>query len=150
MAQGMTFSFKDSLTPALRQKLEKVRDKRPLLQAGGTMLWQCSLDSWRNETMRLAPWPELAPATVAAKEAAGKTAMLFFEGHMKQSLRVGAPSGDTIEIGSDAFYAPFHQFGTARMPARPFIPMMGNGQLSSAAEKRVFAAMTARLNALLT
>jgi len=145
----IALSFRDSLTPALKEKLAKVKDTRPILEAGGFMLKQCALAAWRDESMRPVPWRPLKPATVERKEKAGKTAMLIFERHMQQSLRVGVPSGDKIEVGSDAFYAPFHQFGTAKMPARPFIPMKNDGTLTPAAEQKVFSAMRARLAQLI-
>jgi len=146
---ALSVSFRDSLTPALRQKLDAMKDTRPILEAGGFMLKQCALSAWRDEAMRPAPWRPLKPATVERKEKAGKTAMLIFERHMQQSLRVGVPSGGKVEVGSDAFYAPFHQFGTGRMPARPFIPMREDGKLVPAAEQKVFSAMRARMAQML-
>ena len=139
-------SFRDTLSPAMKAKLERMGDTRPILEAGGFALMQCALGAWRDEHMRPEPWKPLAPATVARKAKAGKTAMLIFERHMQQSLRVGVPSGNQVEVGNDAFYAPFHQFGTARMPARPFIPMRVDGRLVPAAEQKVFAAMRQKLS----
>jgi phage gpG-like protein len=149
MGNAFSLSFRDTLSPALRAKLDALRDTRPILEAGGFMLKQCALQAWRDAAMRPVPWQPLKPATVERKEKAGKTAMLIFERHMQQSLRVGVPSSGKVEVGSDAFYAPFHQFGTKRMPARPFIPMHEDGKLVPAAEARVYAAMKARLNQLL-
>ena len=144
--QICTLSFKDTLSPALKEKLRKMGDTKPLLEVGGFALMQCALAAWRDESMRPAPWQPLAPATVERKAKAGKTAMLIFERHMQQSLRVGVPSGGKVEVGNDAFYAPFHQFGTRKMPARPFIPMREDGSLVPAAERKVFAAMRQKLS----
>ena len=138
-------TFRDSLSPALQERLRKMSDTKPLLEAGGFMLKQCALSAWRDEAMRPAAWQPLKPATVKKKAEAGKTSMLIFERHMQQSLRVGVPGWGKIEVGCDAFYAPFHQFGTSRMVARPFFPMRDDGRLVPAAERKVFAAMRAKL-----
>ena len=70
------------------------------------------------------PWEKLAPATVKAK---GFDTILIEMNNMRSSLLF--PTGDHIEDieplfitwGTDDAKAAFHQFGTANVPARPFV-----------------------------
>ncbi len=65
-------------------------------------------------------WAALKPATVA-KRRNGSSEILNDTGRLKGSISHVA-TNSFVEITTDTEYAPFHQFGTNRMVARPFFP----------------------------
>jgi phage gpG-like protein len=50
-------------------------------------------------------------------------------------------SGEGWKITSSADYAPYHQFGTSKMPARPMLPFDDQGNLLDSAKEDVETAM---------
>lgn len=67
-------------------------------------------------------WPALKPSTVRRK---GSAKPLIDRGLMRQQTFAKA-KGDRVAFGvggSRARIAPYHQFGTSTIPARPFLPM---------------------------
>lgn len=122
-----------------------------VLKAGGHAIAAMATRAFRDESLRPSPWLPLAKKTLA-KKAAGRTSPLIDTGALFRSVRVEQPEGDSVEIVSDRPYATYHQFGTTRMPARPFIPASGGAdggaaQLTDAAEASVKAAMAAQAKA---
>lgn len=65
-------------------------------------------------------WAALSPATLK-KRRGGNANILRDKGNMYTSLGHNA-SDNHVEITIGQDYAPFHQFGTSKMPARPFFP----------------------------
>jgi phage gpG-like protein len=63
-------------------------------------------------------------------------------GRLKSSFRAKA-SGTVVKVGTSVAYAPYHQTGTSRMPARPMLPEPGElpplwrASLDEAAEEAV-------------
>lgn len=51
----------------------------------------------------------------------GSSEILNDTGRLKKSIAHVA-TNDYVEITTDTMYAPFHQFGTSKMVARPFMP----------------------------
>lgn len=124
-----------------------------VLKAGGHAVAEMATRSFRDAALRPAPWPALSPKTLKTK-AKGRTSILIDTGTLFRSVRVNAPSGDSVEIVTDRFYATFHQFGTSKMPARPFVPATGGedggpAKLTAGAETRVKAAMEAQARGIL-
>lgn len=122
-----------------------------VLKAGGHAIAAMATRAFRDESLRPSPWLPLAKKTLA-KKAAGRTSPLIDTGALFRSIRVAQPEGDSVEIASDRPYATYHQFGTTRMPARPFIPAIGGedggaAALTPAAEESVKAAMAAQAKA---
>lgn len=139
----------------LRRLANKVQGpgRAQILKAGGVAIASSATRAFRDAGLRPAPWPPVKPATLKAKKK-GRTTVLVDTGALMRSIRVNQPVGDRVEIVTDRFYATFHQFGTARMPARPFIPATGgenNGEanLTPAAEASVRRAMEAQTRAVL-
>lgn len=129
----MSVSIYDLLSPRMRALLRRVRDKRPVLAAAGAAVEGISIRAFRDASLRAAEWEPLTEATQKAK--GGKGNLLIDSGAMVHSIThvVGA---DSVEIGSDRVYAPTHQFGRGAIPARPFIPVVGD-QLTPAAQAEV-------------
>lgn len=75
-----------------------------------------------------AAWPELAPATIARK---GHNRILYDTGRLAASLTsksgdaireiISEPAGQGLAFGTSVDYAPFHQFGTSRIPQRQHV-----------------------------
>ncbi len=141
-----TISFRDQLSPALRRKLDRLRDKRPILEAGGAALAGLAQRAFRDAALRPSTWPALAPSTLERK--GGRGNMLIDTGALFSSIGAQPPSAERIEVGTDRPYAPFLQHGTAKMPARPFVPFQDDTRLTPAAEREVREAMQARLDAI--
>lgn len=72
-----------------------------------------------------APWDPLAPATVAARR--GSSAKpLIDTGTLRNSITTEFDAL-SILLGTNVPYAGPHQFGTARIPMRPFFPVTEDG-----------------------
>lgn len=87
-------------------------------------------------------WQPLSPRTLARKKGSLK---LVESGHLKRSIQSTSNlSEKSVSIGSNLAYAPIHQFGglagrkhSAKIPARPFLPINANDELSPQLEKRI-------------
>jgi len=130
----MGLSVRDNISPEMRKLLKKVQDKRPVLEAGGAALEAMSVQSFRNASIRLVEWEELAESTLKAKRGKGNT--LIDSGSLWHSLGHVTRASE-VEIGTDRFYAPYLQEGTGSMPARPFIPVSASGVLTPKAAAAV-------------
>ena len=121
------------------------RAQRNALKGIGAHVASEATRAFRYPSLRPSPW---APR----KDKKAKHPLLIKSGSLRQSMswRIAAP--DTVQIGSDRKYAGYHQFGTKRMPARPFFPIDKSGRLTPRMEKKInadvekaFAAEFARL-----
>lgn len=74
-----------------------------------------------------AGWPALADSTVEEKQALGYTGKvsstdpLLRTGELRASIQVGDVTPEHAMVGSDDPIATYQEFGTARIPPRPFI-----------------------------
>lgn len=85
--------------------------------------------------------PGLRPSTWAPRKDKKTHPLLKKSGTLWQSLTQTVISEKTAVVSSDQLYAAFHQFGTKHMPARPFIPVRPDNQLTERAERLVTAAV---------
>lgn len=83
----------------------------------------------------------------AKRKLEGGLAILQDTGALRSSIRAH-PNRDSVTVGSVSEYAAIHQFGgmagrgkKVRIPARPFIPVDKDGNLSPEAERGVLAAI---------
>ena len=71
-------------------------------------------------------WADLAPSTVEEKQRLGYTGQvsatdpLLRTGQLRNSISSGV-EGHKLVLGSDDPVAPYQEFGTSRIPPRPFI-----------------------------
>lgn len=130
----MSMSVNDQLSPKMRMLLKRVKDKRPVLEAGGAALEGMSVQSFRDASIRPVEWAELSPVTLMRKGDKGNT--LIDSGALLHSLSHVTRASE-VEIGTDRFYGPWIQEGTSHMPARPFIPVSERGKLTRKAEAAV-------------
>jgi len=89
------------------------------------------------------PWEPLAEATIAGrrkgpKKGQGQVRILQDTGNLRKSVGMFATS-DYVEVGSREPYGHYHQTGTKRVPARPFVGW--NRRDAWEFEKRVWAAI---------
>jgi len=147
----MILIVQDTASAALAKLAANVADKRPILKAVGSAIAELAGRAFNDESVRAAPWAPLAPATVAQKLKAGTmTAILKRHGLLWHSFRVGAvtvgsETDASVTVVSDRPYAGYHQTGTARMPARPMLPITTGGQLTLLARRNLLDAAKAVL-----
>ncbi|RUI34553.1 phage virion morphogenesis protein [Pseudomonas aeruginosa] len=91
-------------------------------------------------------WPQLSPATVAAREAKGRGPhpILQVTNALARSITTRADRTQA-QIGSNLVYAAIQQLGgqagrrtgRVRIPARPYLPITPGGQLKPAARQAI-------------
>ena len=108
------------------------RAQRKALSAIGAHVASEATRAFRDATLRPSPW---APR----KDRKAKHPLLIKSGSLWRSMswRVTAP--DTVVVGSDKKYGPYHQFGTKKMPARPFFPIDKHGRLTPRMMRKIKA-----------
>lgn len=122
----MQIVIRDEITAVL-DVLGARRTHQQVSEAIGLAVVSLTIRSFNDPSVRAAPWAPLAPLTLERKIAEGtSTAILKRHSLLFRSWRVIEATGDFVRIGSDRFYAMFHQFGTERIPARPMLPMLGD------------------------
>lgn len=98
-----------------------------------------------NKPNRPAPWPPLSPRY--AKRVKPPIPTLLRSGKLRSSFSWMPMGNDFAEVRVDADYAAYHQTGTSRMPARPFLPLKpGTTELTTYAHARIDAAIIRRLS----
>jgi phage gpG-like protein len=122
----MQVIIKDNVTAVLDAIGAKARHMKPVAEAMGLAVVGLTIRSFNDPSVRASPWAALHPFTFAQKLAEGtSTAILKRHVLLARSWRVTEVSNDGVKVGSDRFYAYFHQFGTKRVAARPMLPMTG-------------------------
>ena len=86
--------------------------------------------AFRTKAFRPSAW---APR----KDKKSKHPLLIRSGNLRQSIAWRFNGDDTVVVGSPAKYARYHQFGTKRMPARPFFPFDERGQLTPGMKSKI-------------
>ncbi|KAF1024265.1 MAG: hypothetical protein GAK37_03163 [Pseudomonas sp.] len=98
-------------------------------------------------------WPQLAPSTIAARKAKGRGAhpILQVTNALARSITTSAERG-FAQIGSNLIYAPIQQLGGqagrghgVTIPARAFLPITAQGQLTPSASRAILGILTAAL-----
>jgi len=101
----------------------RLRDKQPLYQDVKGRLELSVQQNFRAEG-RPTKWAPLQPATIAARRRGrrkgGRARILRDTGRLAGSI-IGRIAGDSVIVGTNVIYAPTHQFGRGRIPARPFL-----------------------------
>lgn len=109
---------------------------------GGEQLRTMAELNFRSPRMRPAKWPALKDSTLKRKKG---TRPLVDTGTLMRSLEVRGASASGVEVASTQDYANYHQYGTKKMPARPFFPITGeyggDATPTPEAEKRILRTM---------
>lgn len=69
-----------------------------------------------------------------AKRVKRSYATMDLKGDLFRSFRVGQPDGTSITVSTSISYAEAQQYGTDRMPPRPFFPITADGGLTNHAQ----------------
>jgi phage gpG-like protein len=130
---------RDTLTPDLRRALRAAKNTQPALRAAGVVVVEMTKRAFNESQLRPEPWAPLKAATLAQKRRLGKSnAILKRDGALWRSPRIISVDGRRVIVGTDRFYARFHQLGTKKgIPARPFFPWHSSGRMSEIGRKRV-------------
>ncbi len=136
----------NTLSPDLRRALRAAKNVQPALRAAASVVVEMTKRAFNEPDLRPEPWAPLRPSTLASKKRAGKSnATLKRDGVLWRSPRVIMVDTRRAIVGTDRFYARFHQLGTRHIPARPFFPWTRDGKPTYAARKRVEAVMRKKL-----
>lgn len=144
---------KDQVSAVLEEIGAKRKNKH-IAEAMGLAIVGLTIRSFNDPNVRAAPWAPLKEATLERKIAEGtSTAILKRHSLLFRSWRVVEVTSAFVRLGSDRFYAPFHQWGTKRgLPARPMLPLLGTAaaaQLTPLAASRMVSAAKAALEGFL-
>ena len=102
----------------LRQLARALKDKSYLKEAGLYMERETKINFARQSAPDGTPWAPLAPSTLARKRSG---AILRETSALVNSIAARGPFQNTVRVGATMEYGVYHQFGTKRMPARPFL-----------------------------
>ncbi len=101
------------LTPVMKEIGEE-------LLANWQLRWKQEKNPYGEE------WKPLAPSTLVRRrkgKGSGPAAQILRDTGRLQNSFVPVASRDSVCIGTNVFYAPFHQFGTRYIPQRMLLPM---------------------------
>jgi len=142
----VSIDIDDKLNEALAGVIAKI-DKRKLLDAAGAALAETATRSFREPDKRPKQWAPLAASTLKKKHGKGNT--LIDTGFFVHSIVAQNNTVESINVTTGASYAGYLQYGTKKMPARPFLPFdPGMGELSEAGKIAVEDAVEAELKAM--
>lgn len=124
------------LEHGLSQLLKNATDTRPMMRAIATEMVSLTEDNFENESWGGEKWKQSKRASNG-----GKTLQLTGQLAASISTKVG---NDFAQIGSNKKYAAIHHLGgqagrgrKVTIPARPYLPINGSGQLQTGAEKKL-------------
>jgi phage virion morphogenesis protein len=113
--QGQGFSQFDDLA----RKLKSL--DRPLGEVGAFLERKAKLRFASETAPDGRKWAALRPSTIAQKKRLGKSSrILTRDGGMVASIAFRV-SGNAVTVKPSVDYAIFHQTGTSKIPARPFM-----------------------------
>lgn len=125
----------EDLQRSLGQLLQNATDTRPMMRAIATEMVSLTEDNFESESWGGKKWSR---SRRAAKNG-GKTLQLSGQLAASISTQVG---NDFARIGSNKKYAAIHHLGgqagrgkKVTIPARPYLPISGAGQLQPGAER---------------
>ncbi len=123
------------LQRGLGQLLQNATDTRPMMRAIATEMSSLTEDNFESESWGGKKWPRSRRADADG----GKTLQLSGQLAASISTQTG---NDFARIGSNKKYAAIHHLGgqagrgkKVTIPARPYLPVSGAGQLQSGAER---------------
>ena len=125
------------LDRGLSQLLRNATDLRPMMRAIATEMTSLTEDNFETESWGGQRWKR----SIRANSAGGKTLQKSGQLAASISTKVG---NDFARIGSNKKYAAIHHMGgnagrghSLNLPARPYLPISGNGTLQTGADKSI-------------
>ncbi|ATD64844.1 phage virion morphogenesis protein [Neisseria weixii] len=126
----------DQLEHGLNRLLKNATDTRPMMRAIATEMVSLTEDNFENESWGSEKWKQ-------SKRAADSGKTLQLTGQLAASISTKTGNG-FAQIGSNKKYAAIHHLGgqagrgrKVTIPARPYLPINGSGQLQNGAEKKL-------------
>ncbi|ROV54479.1 phage virion morphogenesis protein [Neisseria chenwenguii] len=126
----------EQLEHGLNRLLKNATDTRPMMRAIATEMVSLTEDNFENESWGGEKWKQSQRAANG-----GKTLQLT--GQLAASISTKTGNG-FAQIGSNKKYAAIHHLGgqagrgrKVTIPARPYLPINGSGQLQNGAEKKL-------------
>ena len=92
-----------------------------------------------SQTDRAFKHPQYRPSPWAPRKSGGTWPLLVKhpDGGLRATIKSKLVGDDTVVVGTDKKYAGYHQFGTKHMPARPFMPLDRNGNLTPQMQQKI-------------
>ncbi|HFC8543235.1 TPA: phage virion morphogenesis protein [Neisseria weaveri] len=126
----------DSLEKGLEKLLRNATNTRPMMRAIATEMVSLTEDNFESESWGGEKWEQ-------SKRAANGGKTLQLTGQLAASISTKIGNG-FAQIGSNKKYAAIHHLGgqagrgrKVTIPARPYLPINGSGQLQNGAEKKL-------------
>ncbi|ASK27937.1 phage virion morphogenesis protein [Neisseria chenwenguii] len=124
------------LEHGLNRLLKNATDTRPMMRAIATEMVSLTEDNFESESWGGEKWKQ-------SKRAADGGKTLQLTGQLAASISTKTGNG-FAQIGSNKKYAAIHHLGgqagrgrKVTIPARPYLPINGSGQLQNGAEKKL-------------
>ena len=125
------------LNRGLGQLLKNITNTRPMMRAIATEMTSITEENFENESWGGNRWKQSGRAS----RESGKTLQKSGQLAASISTQVG---NDFARIGTNKKYAAIHHLGgqagrgkKVTIPARPYLPINGGGQLQNGADKRI-------------
>ena len=145
----------DQVTPSINSILSsiEVSGRRQVLMDAGKEFLRMTRDNFGNNTYKDKEWSPLSK--IYAKKVGHSNATLKITGELFNSIKLKAPTNDSIEIYTKDKRAAALCFGykPRHLPARNFFPMINYGSpainaLTLSADRGMFNLITKKLNVL--
>lgn len=110
--------------------IEGTTDLTPLMRAISQTLVDETLENF--DVSGRPAWADLSDSTKAkrTKQGTWPGQILVQSARLRNSI-TGEFDLDSAQAGTNVDYAPYLQFGTSKMPARPYLPVVGGGGSAS-------------------
>lgn len=139
----------DTLTPDLERRIGALRHAAPVFGAMAVQLQAMTLRAFSNPSARPADWParklDKEQGGPQKRDERGKFVKnkdwwppLRHTGELYQGIQVVEVTDDHAIVAANVDYASFQQYGTAKIPPRPFFPVL-NGVFTPAAIRKIDA-----------
>ena len=108
----------------LKKIIDGVKDfKKPLKKSAKDAIFIYQ-GNFEKKGAEFGGWAKLAPSTIMAKARMGyPLTPLVATGQMKRAFRTLSLSKDTVVVGNETEYYPYHQLGTKNIPRRVMISL---------------------------
>ncbi|WP_069637334.1 phage virion morphogenesis protein [Campylobacter pinnipediorum] len=131
----------------LRKKLNKIaslgNNTTPLMHTIGNILTNSIEDSFENVSSPDGKkWKALKPSTIKDKAKHKKSDKILRRDGNLADKWVTKASNNSVKVSNNTKFTAFayglsHQYGTKHIPARPFLPITKNNQLTKPQEREV-------------
>lgn len=112
--------------------MKRTQDMTPAMKVGAEAIVRLIANTFQNSTSPTGvEWKGLDPETVKKRKKNSDQPLMDTK-RLSRSLLNASHGARSIRFGTNVEYAGFHQFGTRRIPARPFMPITAQGELTMA------------------